>query len=65
MNITYQGVELRVEGSFTKGVINGYSEENIPPQYEVYNVFAEDTDITVLLGLDQIWEIELLILETL
>ena len=65
MNITYQGVELRVEGSFTKGVINGYSEENTPPQYEVYNVFAEGTDITVLLGLDQIWEIELLILETL
>lgn len=65
MNITYRGIELTVEGSYTEGQITGYFEEDLQPTYEVYEVLIDGNDITVLLDMQQIEEIESLILESL
>lgn len=65
MDINYRGIELTVEGSYTKGQITGYFEEDLSPTYEVYEVLVEGNDITALLDMQQIEEIESLILEKL
>jgi hypothetical protein len=62
MDITYQGVELTIEGLRTEGRINGYFEEDIQSTYEVYSVSAGDLDITILLSIRQIEDIEFEIL---
>lgn len=65
MDINYQGVELRVDGEYTPATSENYFSESFPAEYEIYHVCAEDTDITTLLSMDQIQEIESLILEQL
>ena len=65
MNITYKGLELTVEGSYTEGQINDYYTEDLSPSFELYEILINGNDITVLFDMWQIEEIESIILETL
>ena len=65
MNITYRGLELTVEGSYTEGRMNDYFTEDEPQSFEVYEVSIDGNDITVLFDMEQIEEIESSILEKL
>tara|TARA_R110000737_G_scaffold331809_1_gene348333 strand:- start:581 stop:778 length:198 start_codon:yes stop_codon:yes gene_type:complete len=62
MNITFRGVELRVEGHHTKGSMGDWNNESVSDTFEIWEVLAGDVNITSLLDMEQIEALERVII---
>lgn len=46
--ISFKGVSLRVEGNYDKAESSSLDYPGSPSSFEIYNVFAEDSDVSLL-----------------
>ena len=61
--ITFKGILLEVEGTYTKAEEQTYDMPGSPASFQTYNVFVEGVNIVDLLREDDLREIETLVLE--
>ena len=61
--ITFKGILLEVEGTYTKAEEQTYDMPGSPASFQTYDVFVEGVNIVDLLREDDLREIETLILE--
>lgn len=48
VNIEFKGIPLRIEGVFDKGEDSTYDYPGSPSSFEIYDIFAEDSDVSLL-----------------
>jgi hypothetical protein len=71
MTITYKGIDLEVIGQYERGesevwyYADGSGHPGTPSEFNIEEVFLQDTEISELLGEDAFAEIESIILEKL
>jgi hypothetical protein len=63
IEITYKGILLEVEGTYTKAEEQPHDYPGYPASFDVNAIFVQDVDIYELLSEDSLIEIETLVLE--
>ena len=61
--ITYKGILLEIEGTYTKAEEQTYDMPGSPASFQTYDVFVEGVNIVDLLREDDLMEIDNLVLE--
>ena len=61
--ITFKGILLEVEGTYTKAEEQTYDMPGSPASFQTYDVFVEGVNIVDLLREDDLMEIDNLVLE--
>lgn len=65
MTINYRGYKLEVDYNFIKGEKQTYDYVGSADEVEIYSIELNDINIMELLGINQVYEIEDIILEEL